>query len=227
MKRAALLLCAMICMPLATAQTSTAQSRETASPFAPLDEKRLAAQWGLQTEEWARFRELMQGPLGTYSPGLDPLSALGIEARDEAERRRYAEMQARAEARRVEKLLIYQRAYDEAFQRIFAQLPRIASAHDETGPRRLAVFVKADCLPCENRVKQLQAAGTDFDLYFVDATQDDTRLRQWAKKTGIDPKKVRAGAITLNHDDGRWQSLGVTGDLPAIVREVDGRWQRQ
>ena len=225
MKRVAALLCAIVCMPVAVAQ-SAAQSRETASAFVPLDEKRLAAQWGLQAEEWTRFRELMQGPLGTYSPGLDPLSALGIEARDEAERRKYAEMQARAEARRVEKLLIYQHAYDEAFQRIFSNLPRIAPIHDETS-KRLAAFVKADCLPCEKRVQQLQAAGTAFDLYFVDPAQDDTRLRQWAKKTGIDPKKVRAGTITLNHDAGRWQNLGVTGDLPAVVREADGRWQRQ
>ena len=73
--------------------------------------------WGLQPQD-GRYRELMDGPLGIYSPNLDPLSALGIEARTDEERRRYAELQVQIEARRVEKLLAYQRAYDEAWQRL-------------------------------------------------------------------------------------------------------------
>ena len=92
---------------------------------------------------------------------------------------------------------------------------------------RLAVFVQPDCPPCEARVKKLQASGTAFDLYLVDSQGDDARLRQWAKRVGIDAKKVRARTITLNHDGGRWKSLGLPGDLPAVVREVNGQWRRQ
>jgi len=66
------------------------------SADAVLDERQ-ARDWGLHPEEWARYRQLMQGPLGVYSPALDPLTALGIEARSEEERRRYAELQVRAE----------------------------------------------------------------------------------------------------------------------------------
>ena len=33
--------------------------------------------------------------------------------------------------------------------------------------------------------------------------------------------------ITLNHDGGRWLSLGLPGELPAVVRQVNGQWQRQ
>ncbi|HNH65053.1 MAG TPA: TIGR03759 family integrating conjugative element protein, partial [Thauera aminoaromatica] len=62
------------------------------STNAGLDE-RLARDWGLRPEEWARYRQLMQGPLGIYSPNLDPLTALGIEARSDEERNRYAELQ--------------------------------------------------------------------------------------------------------------------------------------
>lgn len=54
-----------------------------------------------------------------YSPGIDPLTALGIEARSAEERRRYADLQVQAERRRVEKELAYQRAYDEAFARAY------------------------------------------------------------------------------------------------------------
>src|SRR3546814_7173997 len=55
----------------------------------------------------------------------DLLSALGVEARSDEERRRYAEMQVKAEARRVEKLLAYQRAYDEAWQRLNPGMQRV------------------------------------------------------------------------------------------------------
>ncbi len=50
----------------------------------------LAQEWGLNQQEWTRYQTLMQGPRGVYSPGIDPLTALGIEARSAEERRRYA-----------------------------------------------------------------------------------------------------------------------------------------
>ena len=202
------------------------------SADAGLDE-RLARDWGLRPEEWARYRQLMQGPLGIYSPNLDPLTALGIEARSDEERNRYAELQVQAESRRVGKTLAYQRAYDAAWQRMFPGQQRVnlpgAQAPDSgnKGSGRLAVFVKADCPPCEQRVRQLQAAGTAFDLYMVGSRQDDARIRQWATQAGIDPARVRGRTITLNHDAGRWLSLGLPGELPAVVREVNGQWQRQ
>jgi integrating conjugative element protein (TIGR03759 family) len=84
-----------------------------------LDERQ-AREWGLQPEEWARYRQLMQGPLGVYSPQLDPLSRRwASRPAAEEERRRYAELQVQAEARRVGKTLAYQRAYDAAWQRLF------------------------------------------------------------------------------------------------------------
>ncbi|QVX40757.1 TIGR03759 family integrating conjugative element protein (plasmid) [Ralstonia solanacearum] len=215
-----------------TATTRAAQSQTLTSRESALEEGR-ARDWGLHPEEWTRYRELMQGPLGIYSPTLDPLTALGIEARNDTERAHYAELQARAEAQRVEKALAYQRAYDAAWQRLFPGMARVslpaarAAGSGNTGSGRLAIFVKADCPPCSQRVQQLQAAGTAFDLYLVGSHQDDALIRQWATQAGIDPARVRARTITLNHDGGRWLSLGLAGALPAVVREVNGQWQRQ
>lgn len=196
-------------------------------------DERQAHDWGLHPEEWTRYREVMQGPLGIYSPGLDPLTALGIEARSDEERQHYAELQVRAEARRVEATLAYQRAYDDAWQRLFPGQPRLTSLDTKAatpngrGAGALAIFVKNDCAPCEQRARQLQTAGTHFDIYVVGSRGDDARIRRWATHAGIDPSRVRAREITLNHDGGRWLSLGLPGGLPAVVREVDGQWQRQ
>ena len=214
-----------------SAASTNVPSREQSAIVERSDEQK-ASDWGLREEEWARYRAVMQGPLGIQSPNLDPLTALGIEARSDEERRRYAELQVGIEARRVEKLLAYQRAYDEAWQRLHPDMERISASLTDTDASagevgRLAVFVKDGCPSCDRTVQRLQTAGTEFDLYVVGSRQDDTRIRDWAKSVRIDPGKVRAGAITLNHDSGRWLSLGLEGDLPAVVRQVNGQWQRQ
>lgn len=193
-----------------------------------LPEAQLAKAWGLRPEELNRFRSLMQGPLGFYSPSIDPLTALGIEAESESDQRRYADLQVQAEARRVEKLLAYQRAYDQAWQARFPGLLRVELVENtpvaSSRSKRLALFVEANCLPCEHKAIRLQLSSTPFDLYLVGSGNDDEHIRRWARKAGIDPAQVKARQITLNHDAGRWTSLGLAGPLPALLQEVDGKW---
>ncbi|CAJ3477739.1 TIGR03759 family integrating conjugative element protein [Burkholderia pseudomallei] len=223
--------CLMSVAGAATAQTRTAASSsatpiERASPFAASDDARPHA-WGLDAAEWSRYQQLMQGPLGIYSPNLDPLTALGLEARSDAERQHYAELQVRAEALRVQKELSYQHAYDAAWKRLFPDQMPVRSLTSPSRPDvslahtgRLAVFVKDDCTACDARVRQLQASGTAFDIYMVGSRGDDARIRAWAQRVGIDPAKVRARTITLNHDAGRWLMLGGQGTLPAVLSDA-------
>lgn len=214
-------------------EPSVAASREQPTTTGITDEQQ-ARDWGLRADEWTRYRDLMQGPLGVYSPNLDPLTALGIEARSDEERRRYAELQVQAEAHRVEKTLAYQRAYDAAWQRLHPGLQRVnlpgadtTTAAVPSGAGRLAVFVKDGCAACGPLIQQLQTAGTKFDVYMVGSCQEDTRIHEWARQAGIDPARVRKGSVTLNHDAGRWLSLGLQGELPAVVRQVGEQWVRQ
>lgn len=237
-KLATLLLIGLFSYSLANADTIK-QTQSATEYSATLKERQAeitqqAHQWGIKPDEYRRYQELMNGPLGIYSPGLDALTALGISARSDEERRYYAELQVLAESRRVERELAYQRAYDEAFKRIYPDLlpvdfgltPKASSTTVLSGNGRLAVFVKDKCLPCEAKVKQLQKAGRSFDLYFIDA-QSDAAIRKWATKVGINADKVLERSITLNHDAGRWQAIALGGELPAVVKLVDGKWQRQ
>ncbi|KIH84091.1 TIGR03759 family integrating conjugative element protein [Pseudomonas batumici] len=219
-------------IPLAVESTPHTQLQE--HPTQALEQV-LATEWGLKPEEWQRYRRLMQGPLGVYSPNLDPLTALGIEARDSQEQQRYAEQQVQAEFARVQKLLAYQNAYNDAFQRLYpGQLPvnlmgteSTAQASPVTSSVRLAVFVTTNCKNCPERVRQLQQTAQGFDLYLVDSLGKDDRLRAWAKRAGIEPQKVLNRDITLNHDAGHWARLGDNGAFPAVMRQVNGQWQRQ
>lgn len=213
------------------AQTSAVPARatlnaESSSRISMSDEVRGRA-WGLSTDEWTRYEQLMRGPLGIYSPNLDPLTALGIEARSDAERQHYAELQVRAEAQRVQKELTYQQAYDAAWKRLYPDQAPLRPLTSAPGPgvtlahtTRLAVFVKDDCAACDARVRQLQASGAAFDIYMVGSRGDDTRIRAWAQRVGIDLAKVRARTITLNHDAGRWLMLGGQGTLPAVLSDT-------
>lgn len=229
-----LLLTSSLAQGAETLSTDNMPSRERLMATERADVQH-ARDWGLSAEEWTRYWDLMQGPLGVYSPNIDPLTALGIEAQSDQERRRYAELQVEAEAQRVEKLLAYQRAYDGAWQRLHADMPRVilpdagpafSPASTATGGR-VAVFVKDACPTCDQAVQRLQAAGMEFDIYVVGSRADDAHIRAWAQRIGIDPSKVRSGQVTLNHDAGRWLSLNLLGDLPAVVRQVGGQWQRQ
>jgi integrating conjugative element protein (TIGR03759 family) len=199
--------------PLPSAAGGAASSVQQLTSESTLSQNKLddraAQEWGLTPKEYERYQEVMQGPRGVYSPGLDPLTALGIEARSESERRRFAELQVQAERQRVDRELAYQRAYDEAYQRMFPGIKAIeisttpsGQAGSGSGPAlegngRMALFVKDDCLPCINQVKRLQASQTPFDLYFVGSQQDDERIRRWAILAGIDPSSVKSRLITL------------------------------
>jgi len=217
---------------IATAPTrqTAVQQTEIISPEL-VETKRQADAWGLKTEQWQRYQELMNGPLGIYSPGLDPLTALGIEAKTDEERRYYAELQVQAESRRVEKELAYQLAYDEAWKRLYPTLLPLSDSMDSTavlsGDGRLALFVKINCPACDVRAKQLEVSGQPFDIYVVDSQNNDVLIRRWATRIGIDPQQVLSRTITLNHDSGKWAAIGITSDLPATVKEANGRWVLQ
>ena len=207
------------------AEPTSAQPLDTENP----------RDWGLTSEDWTRYRHLMQGPLGIMSPQLDPLTALGIEARSSAEREHYAALEAHMEGERVAKLLAYQRAYDGAWKRLYPTLAPVAFATTPTaGPEppgspesgRLAVFVKDPCTACDVRVRALLSQARPFDIYVV-GLDSDSQIRSWAARVGIDPARVRTGAITLNHDEGRWLSMGGQGSLPAVLGQVNGQWQSE
>lgn len=219
------------------AQPAASQTDETLSEIHSSEQQQSArhkaAQWNLDQTEWTRFQALMQGPLGVYSPNLDPLTALGIEARNEAERTRYAELQVRIETERVTKLLAYQNAYDRAYKRMSPDvLPvNLLGSASQASPvetsDRPALFVTLNCKTCDNLVKRMQIASQPFDIYLVGNRINDDGIRTWARKAGIETDKVRRGQITLNHDAGRWVKLGGQGEFPAVLRQHNGKWVRQ
>jgi hypothetical protein len=84
----------------------------------------LAQLWGLTLPEIQRARMLMQGPRGAFSsPQLSPIEALGIHARTDAERDRYARLFARATYEDTQRVLAWSRVAQAELERLAAGQP--------------------------------------------------------------------------------------------------------
>lgn len=201
------------------------KSRETNLSYT---QSKVGFSWEISKEEQLRYQQLMSGPRGIQSPSLDPLSALGIEARSDAERRHYAELWVKQEYERTEKELKFQREVDAAWKRLMPNMLPVnmgnaaGIAHDSGG--RLALFVReADCQRCDARLSAVLADRRPVDIYLVDSEGSDQKLRNWAQQHRIPAEQVRERRITLNHDAGRWMRYG-NGIMPVLLQQGESGW---
>ncbi|ADF59994.1 MULTISPECIES: TIGR03759 family integrating conjugative element protein [Enterobacteriaceae] len=215
----------------ATVRTSSAQSSISTSQESStgvLSAQQQAQQWGLSDSDWSRYQTLMEGDRGIMSPGLDPLTALGVETDNSAERRRLAELWVRHEYQRSEKELAFQREINAAWLRLYPETLAVnmgsnaaGIAHDTQG--RLALFVKENCSRCDARLAAVLADDRPVDIYLVGGNSDEA-IRTWAIRHNIPVEKVRSRQITLNHDGGLWLRYG-QGQMPVILQQGENGWQ--
>lgn len=187
-----------------------------------------AEAWNLTERDWERYEALMEGPRGIWSPNLDPITALGVEARTAEERRRYAELLVMVERARTERELAFQHAYDEAWQRLyhdelpvdeFTLRPRSAFHFTDEGAlqARLTAYVAIEeCERCDSIVSELMAQGAQMDIFVLDSDGEDAAIRDWASRVGVPADRVRARTITLNHGQPDPERGITVGSLPQV-----------
>lgn len=202
--------------------------------------------YGLNEDEWRRYQTLLSGPRGLGRPTLDPIMELGITARTDTERRRYAEMAARQERARVEGELAFDRAYSEAWKKLYPNESLINMARFEalrgearkttrsvstkaSAEERVLLFTRLDCTACNATVdavvRRVSAkAGLAADIYFLGTRpSDNAAIQAWAAQRGIAPDLVKQRRITLNHDNATLAKLGRSASsLPQVLRLSGG-----
>lgn len=210
-------------------QTKTRHHQSLQSEQQTLQQQ--ALQWGLSVKDYQRYQELMQGARGIRSPGLDPLTALGIEATSQAEREKFAELWVKQEAVRVEKELAFQRAVDAAWKRLYPALSPVRlgdvaeTGKSSRGATRLMLFIKiSDCAACDTVLSEALSRNIPLDIYVSGSTGDDARLRGWATEKAIPLSRLKSADITLNHDTGQWQQWG-QGKMPALLAQGEQGWE--
>lgn len=203
-----------------------------------------AKEWGIAEAEWARYQELMTGIRGSLSvPGISPVEVLGIHARNDEERRHYAELWARLRHEDAERVLAFERAYQEASRRLFtepaidhARLEAFRAKSGKPAPvagtvlqsgDRILLFALPGCKGCDaatglalSTLRQRQDVG--LDVYVLGTDGNDAKVREWAQTHGIDPELVKGRRVTLNHDAGTLKKLSGRGVVPyAALRRGD------
>ena len=204
------------------ATTSPTESKVTAQPWKA---------WGLTESDWRQYENIMAGPRGIWTPNISPISALGVHAKTDVERMRYAEIAARQDWDRLMAERAWYLTYETAKERIFA--PRLAAlladqptlmqvqSHD-----RLVLFTDDQCNPtCRRVLSHVMSIGASLDIYFV-GTSDRAVITQWAKTNNIAPEKVNATKqVTLNVDTGFFQRIAIDTTLPQLFRRDNGQKQ--
>ena len=245
-------LCVTLPVNADTRQAAESQSSNTVaieqSATERIDSQTFRAdQWGLDESEWQRYQSLLQGIRGSVSPAtLSPLEVLGIHARSADERRRYAEQWAVMMRDDAERILAFQRAYDDAQRRLFPNGLLIdpgvvASTKPDQGlagkfvwqsSDRVLFFTDTQCPTCDAVLERLVSQIKQFsgiDLYLIDVfAGEESRIRDWAASKQIDPQWVSEHKITLNIDAGALGKVsahtGLQGqDLPVLILRRDDR----
>ena len=246
--------CLCLTLPVYADSVQTAESRSSNTPAIEQSAtKRIdsevfrADEWGLDELEWQRYQTLMRGVRGSVSPAtLSPVEVLGIHARSADERRRYAERWAVMMRDDAERILAFQRAYDDAQRRLFPNGllidPGVVASTKPDQDRssnfvwqpsdRVLFFTDTQCSTCDAVLERLVSQIKHFsgiDLYLIDVSAgDESRIRDWAASKQIDPQWVSEHKITLNIDAGALnQVAGHTGqqgqDLPILILRREGR----
>jgi len=202
--------------------------------------------WSLSKQDWSRYKTLMKGIRGSISPKtISPIEVLGTHARNEAERKKYAEIWARMRHDDIARILAFQKSYDEAFARLYpdeqmidmALLNRSPDSQFKQGDRILVFLKIAQCGECVTTIQKVmqseQIKPLHVDIYFVDThnKKDDDKIRHWAQQHNIDAKRLKSGSITLNHDKGTLYKItkNIVSSVPlvfslntaGVIRELD------
>lgn len=237
---AGVILALVVAMPALAVEVSGTQANDTDTNVSATGENALTPSelarsraWGLSEAEWQRYKLLMQGIRGSISPPtISPIEVLGIHARNEEERRRYAELWARAMREDVDRILAFQRAYNEAGRRLYPNekiidVSRLPGRNNDTSTLlpgdRVLLFTRPDCPACDSLLSTLlkridKVAGIDLYIAGVKAG-DDQAIRAWAVDHGIDPEWVRNRRVTLNHEAGVLERLTQgKGEIPYLLR---------
>ena len=173
--------------------------------------------WGLDQTEWLRYRELKSGVRAHLSVDtISPLEVLGIHAKSEFERKKYARQWARIVYEDAKRVLEFQRVFDDAMHAITQEEPLIdivrlphGTSKTQTleGSDRLILFVETDCAICSTLVPSILGAvpvTVPLDIFFLDSTilLDSRGIDSWLMEYGLVEHVNSNRKVTFNNDGG-------------------------
>lgn len=223
-----------------TNQSKDIESQSTQTRQTQTEERHL--QWGLSDSEFSRYEKLMEGIRGSISPdSISPIEVLGIHARTASEREKYARMWAEMMEKDAQRILAFQRAYDQVWEEKGGDIIDISAIRPqpETSSRdqvmrqlpkdeakTLTLITKLEsCSECDQKITALLTSlmvdkSLQLNVYFSDSENKQTSMiRQWAVKNGVQPELLQSKRITLNHGSSIMKKHQITeNQLPVVYK---------
>ncbi len=211
----------------------------------PLTQTQLhqATVWGLRKQDEKRYVRLMQNRSGLYWKGskLSPVEILGINARNPAERKRFAFVYAKQLQEKMAKELAWQFATSQAKAEVNKGLPLIRPFnvrrfspynYHAVGLKpgdQLFLLTRLN-LSVRRVVSTLLAdiqsqKNITLNLYFV-GSPSRRGLQDWANHQSIPVGLVKKHVVTINTNPGPFRRLRRNKTLPILIVVRDGRATR-
>lgn len=232
------------CLVLNSYITHAASDADTSKPLATEDkfssntssakkltkhEKSLAKQFMLSEADYQKYKEIMSGPRGVWSPELDPITALGVSETDPQKRKKYAEIWVKVESKRMELEIAFEVERMAASKRVFGDklafnntswIEQWKNEQNEL-TKKIYLFIDHDCTKkCKSLIEELRhsiSKTSRLDIYFQTGATSEN-IAEWASYMKISPETVKKRIITLNFDQGKSASLGVNmSDAPQVL----------
>ncbi len=219
-------------------------------------EQHQALAWGLSDSEEKRYLSLMQNqsgyfygsqslqsPLGgtlVYTKKATPVEILGFNARSDASRNKYAELDAQQQIQYISKYLAYVTAYNRAAVALKEKLklPIVRKFNEQKfspynykpvslqSGDKLMLFIHPD-----DEVRPIIASllgslqknkNVSLNVFFVGNKIKKSNLETWARDQNIPPQLVKSQKITLNFGNDQFQLLKTNHALPLLILVRDG-----
>lgn len=199
--------------------------------------QKTASDWGISDLEYARYQQLIKGIRGSISPStISPIEVLGIHARNNAERTKYARIWADALAQDTKRVLAFQLAVNQAWEDkgspelINVDMLSLNDNNNEKAQNNVQYILITKLSPCEACDKKLQglltllsiSSGAKLNIYFSDSSSANKGIiRSWAQKNNLDVSMLRTKRITLNHGENLLQQYDLQpSSVPALFEQT-------
>lgn len=206
------------------------------------DDLRLAKVWGISNTEMQRYKILMSNKNGTYykNKGLSPVEILGINARDNIERNKFANLLMKHNIQRISKELAFEKAYNTNYKNHVIRTgqktvnnfdtnkysPYSYKAVDLNNDDTLMMFIKKDeevnriISPILSNIYENDKVS--LNIYLMDQNLDKETIYTWAKKHNISPELVSSKRITLNIGNKEFHEINPNNRTPSLYVVRDG-----
>lgn len=232
-------------LPVEAGQTTSERSATSTTNSQITQSGKKHQEWGISEAEYARYEELMKGVRGAISPdNISPIEVLGIHAKTDAERNKYAKLWADIMEKDAERVLKFQAAYNAAWEAKgspdIIDMSKIKSRNKRqsvTANKPVKYILFTNLGGCEQCSQKLNGAlntlmlspNATLEVNFADSKGKGAGVvRSWAQQNNLNTEWLKTKRVVLRHGSNMLSHYKLTADdMPALFSVNDqGRAKR-